>query len=268
MKPMLFALAATITAFLALTTAEGGGKGDAFAQTNLPADAYKALTERSIKAIEALASSDLKDASERIEVEAGILVGYTLSVKNPGDAEVGKMRGAAIKAVQAARNGERKKLVEFGKSIGAAPAESGEKLARKAYLQDLTWMMEVFKGKNKGGEGLHTDLHYHPKLKNLNGIEALIGALGSKKLSDENVDKVAKELPLLAYRVAVIGSITHEFPPDKRAGEWRSISEKMRSSAVELAESAAKKNADGILKAAAALDGTCTQCHREFKGKL
>ena len=37
-------------------------------------------------------------------------------------------------------------------------------------------------------------MHYHPKLKNLNGIEALIGALGSKKLSDENVSTAVADL--------------------------------------------------------------------------
>ena len=69
-------------------------------------------------------------------------------------------------------------------------------------------MMEIYRNKSKGGEGIHADLQYQPKLKNLNGIEALIGALGTKKLSAENLDKVATELPRLSYRIAVTGDLT------------------------------------------------------------
>ena len=268
MKRILSTLIATLAAaFLVFTAAHGGDKSAAFPQTYLPADAYKTLTQRSIKSIEAIAKAEGKDAAERIEVEAAVLVGYTLSVKNSGAADVGKMRGAAIKAVQAARNGELKKLTEFGKSIASAPNAAVEKTGRKDFMQELPWMMEVFKNKKKGGEGLHADLHYHPKLKNLDGIEALIGALSSKKLSDENLAKVSKELPLLAYRVAVIGSITHEFAPTKGAGQWRELSSQMHKSAVDLADAAQKKNADGIQKAATSLESSCTQCHSAFKGK-
>ena len=85
-------------------------------------------------------------------------------------------------------------------------------------------MMEIFRGKAKGGEGLHAELQYHPKLKNLNGIEAFLGALAGKKLSDENLDKVAKELPNLASRIAVVGSLTHELPQEKNVAEWRTRS--------------------------------------------
>ena len=81
--------------------------------------------------------------------------------------------------------------------------------------------MLIFRTKVKGGEGIPADLQYQPKLKNLNGIESLISALGAKKLSDDNLAKVAKELPNLAYRIAVVGSLTHESVPKKtsRAGK-------------------------------------------------
>ena len=82
----------------------GGDAGDAKAAAWKPflaADTYKELTMRSIKAIEATAQAKPKDAAEKIEVEAAILVGYTLSVKNPAEENVAKLRGAAIQAVQA-----------------------------------------------------------------------------------------------------------------------------------------------------------------------
>ncbi len=269
MKRILFLAGVAIpVAFLVLTAGRAGDGTATPWKPFLPADAYAELSKRSIAGIEATAKSGVKDAAERIEAEAAILVGYTLSVKNPGDEAIGKMRGAAILAVQATRSGELKKLAAFGATIApAAPNAAADKTPRKIYIQELSWVMEMFKGKSKGGEGLHAELQYHPKLKNLNGIEALIGALSAKKLSEENLAKVEKQLPLLAYRMAVVGAITHEFAPQKGAGQWRELSSQMRDASITLADAAGKKNGDGVLKAAVSLENSCTQCHSAFKGK-
>ena len=126
-------------------------------------------------------------------------------------------------------------------------------------------MMKIFLSKAKGGEGIHAELQYHPSLKNLNGIEALIGKLAGKKLSDDNLTKVEKELPYLGYRLAVVGSITHEFTPKKEVEKWREFSRDMRDASIALAESARKKDGDGVMKAASALENTCVECHSVFK---
>jgi hypothetical protein len=260
--PMLFAVAA---ALVVLNATQGGGEKTSAWKPYLPGRRYAVLTERSIQAIEMTAKSGAKDAAERIEFEAAILAGYTLAVKNAGGDEVASMRGAALQAAQSARKGELKKLTDFGKIAKSAPKASAEVKDWKPYLQELQWMMESFRNKSKGGDGLHADLQYHPKLKNLNGTEALIGALAGKKLSADNLNKVAKELPNLAYRVAAIGSITHEFAPTKGAGQWRDLSSQMRDASIALAVSAEKKDAEGIMKAAATLENSCTQCHSAFK---
>ncbi|MSQ93373.1 MAG: hypothetical protein EXR98_02320 [Gemmataceae bacterium] len=268
MTRFLLVLIGLFSAILLLHAAgQAGGDGPSPWKPLLPADAYSELTKRSVAAIEATAKSGVKDAAERVEAEAAILVGYTLSVKNPTEEAVGKVRGAAIQAVQAARSGDLKKPAGFGKMIEAAPNAAIERMPRKAYLQELAWVMEIFKGKAKGGEGLHAELQYSPPLKKLNGIEAFIGALAKKKLSDDNLAKVSKELPNLAYRLAVVGSITHEFPPAKGAGQWRELSNQMRDASTALAEAAHKKNGAGVLTAATALENSCTQCHSVFKGK-
>lgn len=257
-----------ILGFVSLLMIANGQAGDDKSTAWKPflaGDTYKELTQRSIARIEEIAKSDAKDAAERIETEAAVLVGYTLSVKNADDAEVAKLRGAALQAVQAARSGQTKKVIVFKATVAVGPATAADKAARKAYLQELQWMMETFRGKAKGGEGLHADLQYHPKLKNLNGTEAFLGAIAGKKLSDENLDKVAKELPNLASRVGVMASITYEFAPDKGAAQWKEISVKMRDSSIALAEAARKKDADGVFKAAQALENSCTQCHMVFK---
>jgi hypothetical protein len=106
---------------------------------------------------------------------------------------------------------------------------------------------------------------YQPKLKNLNGVEALIGALATKKLSDDNLARVSKELPRLAYRIAVMGSLTHEFTPAKETEKWREYSAAMRDSSITLGDAASKKNAAGLMKAALALESSCIDCHSVFK---
>jgi hypothetical protein len=250
--------------FLALSAAkEAGGDKATPWKPFLSGDAYKELTGRSIKAIEAAAKSGDKNALAKIELEAALLAGFTLSVKNANDDDVAKLRGAAL----AARKQDLKKLAEFGQSIKTAPKALGEVKDWKSRLPELEELMVFFRNKSKGGEGLHADLQYQPKLENLNGIEALIGALSKKKLNDANMQKVAKELPILAYRVAVFSAVTHEFAPSKGAGQWRDLSNQMRDASIALADAAQNKNVAGVQKAAEALDNTCTQCHSAFKNK-
>lgn len=263
MNRTLLLTIAVMTLTLSVICSQSRAGQDAGFKSILPAEVYKELTRRSIATIEAIAKSTAKDAAEKCEAEAAILIGYTLSVKD--DDDVSKLRGAALDAVKLARGGQVKKLAELGKSITAAPKTAANKATRKEYLQELNWMMENFRGKNKGGEGLHADLQYHPKLKNLNGTEAFLGAIAGKKLSDENLDKIAKELPNFAYRTAVIGSITYEFAPEKDAAKWRELSKQMRDASVALADAGQKKNADGVFKAAQSLEASCTQCHMAFR---
>lgn len=226
----------------------------------LPDDIYKELTARSIKTIEDAAKADL---GTTIEAEAAILAGYTLSVKNANDDAVVTLRASALRAGQLVHDKKSlKPLVAFGAMVKTAK-EGNKEL--KIHLHDVDDLMAIFRGKAKGGEGIHADLQYQPKLKNLNGIEALIGALATKKLSDANLDKVSKELVPLSYRIAVVGAVTHEVTPGKDAGKWRILATQMRDASLALADAARKKDGDGIMKTALALETTCTACHMGFK---
>lgn len=228
-------------------------------QSFLPADAYKELTQRSIKLIEETAKSDRKDAAERIEVEAALLAGYTLSAKSPDDEDAAKLRGAARQATQAAAAKDVKKLADFAKMIPTAPKVAvGDKPAKQP-SHVLVNLMEIFRGKTKGGDGTHGDLHYQPRLKNLNGIEAFLGAIAAKKLSDENLAKVSGELPTLAYRVAVAAALTYDLAPDKDAGKWHTHALQMRDASLTLADAAKRKDGDAVLKSAQSLENSCIQ---------
>lgn len=267
MKPSRFLLFAALLVGFALSAADaGGGKGGAW-KPFLSDATYKELTARSIKLIEEAAKSDDKRADDRIESEAAILAGYTLSSKNPGDDAAASLRGAALQAAKAAREGKVKPLADFSKLIKSAPKAPADVKDYTSYLHATEPMMRMFLSKAKGGEGIHPDLQYQPKLKNLNGIEALLGGLANKKLSDENLGKVSKELPFLAYRLAVVSSVTHELAPKKDAAKWRELSIVMRDSSIALAEAAQKKDGTGVLKAATTLENSCIDCHSAFKNK-
>ena len=233
----------------------------------VPADAYKELTERSIKTIESLAKSDDKNAVGKVQVEAAILIGYTLAVDDVKNADVSMLRGAGILASRRAKDNDVKSLAEFSKQIKGSTVAPADVMLLKTHQPTLDDLMELFRNKTKGGEGIHADLQYSPQLKNLNGIEALIGALAKKKLTETNADKVAKELPMLAYRIAVVGTVTHEMAPEKGAAQWRELAGQMRQSSTALAEAASKKNAEDIQKAATTLEDSCTRCHSAFKKK-
>jgi len=159
-----------------------------------------------------------------------------------------------------------RKMVEYALVQGYQRAAAGGAELKLRSPQDLGEMMNLLRNKAKGGEGTAPELQYNAKLKKQDGIESLIGALSSKQPKADDVAKMGKELELLAYRVAVMGAITHDNPPGKdKLPEWRKLSLEMRDSAVALAEAAAKKSPADIQKASSRLENSCTQCHREFR---
>jgi hypothetical protein len=257
------AVLAMVACFGAQT--QGGGDKTAW-KPFLSEDAYKVVTNRSIKLIEETAKANDKNAAEKIKVEAAILQGYTLSTKKPA-ANGEAVQFASRLAVTHANAKFFKALTEFSKIVETPRKFTILPPKVKAPQEGLDELMNIFRNQSKGGEGIHADLQYQPKLKNLNGIEALLGSLAGKKLNEENLGKVSKELPNLAYRIAVVGSLTHGYAPEKDANKWREISVQMRDTSIALAEAAQQKNAEGVQKAAEGLQNSCTQCHREFKNK-
>jgi hypothetical protein len=228
------ASAAAFILFFLIRGASPAGDKAAPWQPFLPVEEQKVLASRSLEAIMELSKAGNKT---RAEVEEAILAGYALSVeRKSGDSK------------------EANRREDIAKLKG--------KMQRKELFVD---MMEIFRNKAKRGDGIHAELQYQPKLKNQNGIEALIGALAGKKLSEENLAKVEKELPLLSYRIAVMANLTQHAAPAKDTDRWIKLASDMRDSALALAKSAKKKDANGILKAADALQDSCITCHREFK---
>jgi hypothetical protein len=151
-----------------------------------------------------------------------------------------------------------------GYALSLKDAKSGAKVK----VGELVDIMNLLRNQAKGGEGIALDLQYSAKVKNQNGIEALINALAAKKLTDANAGKMARELELLSDRVAVIASLTLERGPEKQKEylkQWNEQAIEMRDAALELAEGARKKDAPAIFEASKRLENSCVECHGTFK---
>ena len=163
----------------------------------------------------------------------------------------------------------RKLAAELATGKGTNGKKTGPAPDWKAIIGDIGDAMNPLATKAKGGEGIHADLQYNAKVKNQNGIEALIIALSGKKLSDANLGKMSKELELLGYRVATLGALTLRRGPGKKnrddVKQWDEQSIVMRDSSIDLAHAARKKDAATVFSASAKLVNSCVECHSNFK---
>lgn len=264
-----FALASVgILAALSVAGQAGGSKPPAW-KPFLPESAYAALTKRSMERIGRLAK-DEKAPLTQLHAEALILAGYTRSIKDSPDVAPLRLTAMFLAMDTVKKN-------KAGARVVAADLAAGKLLLEvkpappkelTAVIGDIKDVMMVFATKAKGGEGIPADLQYNAKVKNQNGIEALINALAAKKLTDKNAAKMSKELELLGYRTAVIGALTLERgPADKKADAkvWNEQSVEMRDSAIALAEAAKKKDGPAIFDASKRLENSCVECHGSYK---
>jgi hypothetical protein len=255
-------------AFASGAAIQAGGDKAGTWKAFLPEPAYVELTRRSLDTI-GKAAKDAKAPLTELRVEALMLAAYAKSVKDAENtAAFGK--GAVALAVAAGMKNNADAARKLALELAAHKSVAGGGTSDlHIAIGDIKDVMMLFANKAKGGEGVHADLFYSPKVKNQNGSEALINALASKKLSDANVGKMAKELELLAYRTAVIAALTLERgPPAAQKGEtkaWNDYSIVMRDSAIELADGARKKDGPAIFEASKRLENSCVECHGMFK---
>jgi hypothetical protein len=275
MRTHVRSLAAGTALAAALCFLAGPGEaqdGKAKFKAFLPAGAYKELVARSAKAIEANLAAPDEDKLKRAQVYAAFIAGAALSApESPANVE----RAALELAQFVTDKGKVDQAKVMAKVLPKWP-EGGRRGAKAQmdalgkYPEDISDLMDVFKTKGKGGEGIAPALQSNLRLKGaLNGIEEKIRDLAKKKLTDAKVGNEAEELALLGYKTAVFGELTDlHTPPRKGKGapkDWHELSERMRDAGVELAAAAAKKDADAIYKAASRLNTSCTECHSLFR---
>jgi hypothetical protein len=238
----------------------------------LPKGEYQELVKRAIKETQEQLNSKEDDAPKKAAAAALLLVAYTMSTA--GDKEnLEALRKTALDIIDAIKN---EKLNDAKALAATLPTpKAGKGIADPGplnkHVEDLGDIMTFFKQKAKGGEGLHPSLFLNQKLKNLNGVEELIRELARvKKLDPKTLAKAKDELIPVAYRTAVIGSITYQYAPNAKQGmkdpeDWRRWSLDMRDRALDLAAAVSKDDIKEVKEAATRLNTTCTQCHGIFR---
>jgi hypothetical protein len=272
-----FALAAALAAAVGLLATSGrAGDKDGVWKEFLPNDAYRELVKRAAKNIEdALAGKPSEEAIKTAQFNALMIAAYTMSAKEPSAAERATLRAAALKvaklAGQKGKADEARKLAASLPTLKADPGAKADFGKVQDYLPERADLMEHFKVKMKGGEGIHPVLQNPLPLRTArNGIEEKIIILAKKPRPGTGLAKEADELALLAYRAAVVGELTSFYPPPRGKGkgtpqQWRELSLAMRDAGIALAEAAKKKDADGVFKASSSLNSSCNQCHSDFR---
>jgi hypothetical protein len=262
--------------------ASPGGAADKAGEwkTFLDEETSLALIKRSVEAIQDEVKKPKKDAkairrsNKRIQVHAVLIAAYAQTAK-PSSGLVAAYHKAALDLVKAVRGKNPAQIKKVAGELEKVKPSEGDKFAATSlnlYLEERGDVMEPFRLKLKGGDGIPRELQTNQKLKGAggNGIEEKIRALaGRRKLTVAQMKKEAAELALLGNKTAVIAQLAHEWAPTKEGKkdpkDWRELSVEMRDAAVELSKAAKEGSADKVFESAKKLNSTCTRCHKIFK---
>jgi hypothetical protein len=241
-------------------------------QPMLPKEVYEELAKREAETIKTALDNPSDETLARAKLGAALIAALTLSGKDKGSAEdLRGVREQAIRLSQVLTKGTIPQAKMLAGDLFKQKSDPTKKLSIPwETLLTSAELMDHLRTKAKGGDGMHPDLQSNVKLKGaLNGVEEKVRALGMKELNEAGMKKEAKEMELMAYRIAVVGALTYNFAPPKAGkkdpGLWRDYSLKMRDGGVELATAAQKGDTMAVLKSSSNLYSSCTQCHGVFK---
>jgi hypothetical protein len=232
-----------------------GGSGKAVGQAPgnaiLPEDAYNKLVEKSTKIIDdALSSGKLdKKTAAKARVQAVLIVAFTQHA--PGNH--GATRDAALKLANSLKNGQAGTAVKDlaalktakGGAGGAGPVQIVDKVIE---LEDL---MSQFSLPKQGGEGIEK------KLLELGTKAQRKKALDAADLNEQNM--------LIAYQIAVVGSVAKDHVPEKDKNKWQKFAEELSVSGVQFAETIKKKDGKAAATALNKVNKNCNDCHTDFR---
>ena len=262
-----FAFGVALVAVVCLLAGQGGaGEKAKVWKQFLPPETYQELVTRAAKAMDAALTGEPDEAAlKRAQFHALMIAGYALSAI--GGKDVGTTQDMALKAAKVA--GEKNKVGQarmYAAALLKGMPKGGPKRKEltdpKAYVASVDELMEHFRTKMKGGEGIPAALQSNARLKGTqNGIEEKLRGLAKRKLADGALAKEADELALLGYRAAVVGELTYFYTPKARVKDWHEHSLAMRDAGIALAEAAQKKDAAGVFQAGTRLNESCAACH-------
>jgi hypothetical protein len=143
--------------------------------------------------------------------------------------------------------------------------KQAEAIGKKYELEDVMALMRL---RAKKGLGLGPT----PGAIKPDGIEAMIINLGGRRTpKPKDLAAQGKALEQAAYVTAAIAEVARDkCPVDKKQGDkdpqsWRTWSEEMYTSALELAQAAQAQNPMAVKAAATKLNASCNSCHTAFR---
>jgi hypothetical protein len=231
---------------------------------------YQELANREAAIIRAKLNEPPEEkAISRAKLGAVLIGALTISVKDGAD----DLRGTRVTALLLAETLKDKGQLDAAKKLAALLPNSP--LPSNAPQDKINWLghlqhpdlMDHFRPKGKGGDGIDPDLQSNIRLKGaLNSVEDKVRALATKELTDAGMKTEAKELELLAYRIAVSASLQYDHVPAPKDGKdfaqiWRTLSAQMRDHSVSLALAAKKNDTAAVHKASTDLNTACNHCH-------
>jgi hypothetical protein len=232
--------------------------------------------QEDLKKVPANAAAKRK-ANKRIQVAAVEIAALAQSAK-PGASRqlLAHLRDAALKLAKEAggknpQPAAMKKLADALASPAANAKANPAPVSLKEFLDDQGDVMLPFKKVSLGGDGLAKELQTSQPLRTTqNGIEEKIRALARRQLTAPQLKAQAKEIALMADKIAALAQANLEWVPEKPEGkrdpkDWVQWSNDMRDEALQLAAAARQGNPNMVFKGVQKLNSTCNRCHGVFK---
>jgi len=149
------------------------------------------------------------------------------------------------------------KQIEAGKDVKALAAKIDKK------YEDLKPLMDAaFKPRDKYGIGVG------PKGKG-DGIEVKIQNMSKRALAAATLAKQKEALLKMGYINLAIAEVTMLRSVKPKGGkgpkEWKSHTEEMKQGALELIKAVKSGNPAAVKTASLKLEGSCTNCHSDFR---
>ncbi|MGF1580814.1 MAG: cytochrome c [Gemmataceae bacterium] len=236
---------------------------------------FKALVTRELKTVEKAITTKKDQELLNGEIATVMIAGYALSAKGKME-NANQIRNAALRLKEllgrSTKRDEARALVKAiasGKGTDSKPEDK----SLRYYIGDDYDLMVLYMQPSRGGEGLHPNLVYTRRLAANEGyIENLFAKLATMRraLTGKQLEEMAEELQLVAYKTVISGRLIKEMAPTRKRGKrdpkiWHKTSDDMINSALALAMAAKQKNSDAIKKAADKLSRSCVECHKAFQ---
>jgi hypothetical protein len=227
------------------------------------------LTQQALAKGPPAGDDDKKDWTDKLK-NTGLLIAAVTSSAQGGDSEaLAAARAAGLQLSEEIDKGQ----MDAARTTAAALASlkatgKGNGKAFTAEDTELLDIMNLLRLRSKGGLGFGVKPPVGSAT--IDGIESKLLGLG-KRVPPAELNKSADDLVRSAYILVAVSEVTDAHTPKKKgangkgAREWTEWTEEMRTAALQLAEAAKKKDPAGVKAAVNKLNGTCSNCHGEFR---